>query len=135
MSYGVLVLSYLVLAVASVVLLSLLLRRHGKVFIQELFPGRPQTVTALVALLDIGFYLINLGYVALRIGNGPTQAEFELPAGVRIVAEFLGTQYLIIGVLHVFNMALFATRIRFRGGRAEVVPAQGEGPSPALGRD
>lgn len=125
MSYGVLVLTYLVLAVASVVLLSLLLRRHGKVFIQELFPGRPQTVTALVALLDIGFYLINLGYVALRIGNGPTQAELELPAGVRTVAEFLGTQYLIIGVLHGLNMALFAARIRFRG----------ESPSPPRGRD
>lgn len=123
MSYRVLVLTYLVLAVASVVLLSMLLRRHGKVFIQELFPGRPQTVTALVALLDIGFYLINLGYVALRIGYGPTQAELELPAAVRIVAEFLGTQYLIIGVLHGLNMALFATRIRFRG----------EGPSPARG--
>ena len=123
MSYSMLVLTYLVLAVPSVVLLSLLLRRHGKVFIEELFPGRPQTVTSLIALLDIGFYLINLAYVALRIGHGPTQAELELPAAVRIIAEFLGTQYLIIGVLHGLNMALFATRIRFRG----------EGPSPARG--
>ena len=100
----------LVLGIGFALLVSMLLQKHGSFFLSHIFPKSPDGVKALTALLNIGFYLINFGYVLLMISFGPSSFQ-DTTETVKFVMQFVGFQCLLVGVLHVINMALFSLRI------------------------
>jgi hypothetical protein len=86
--------------------------RAGRVFLKDAFAGNTTLVDAVARLLDIGFYLVSVGYVAL------TYSTF-LPAMdrnwlLKIVSTKLGGLMLLLGVAHLFNLLLLAL---FRQGK------------------
>lgn len=93
---------YVVISVSLTVWVGRTLFKSGRIFILDSFHGNEAMADAVNQLLLVGFYLINLGFVALYLRYG-TQAE----TGIEII-EFtstkLGIVLLVLGGMHYFNM-------------------------------
>jgi hypothetical protein len=62
-------------------------------------------------LLVVGFYLINLGYVTLRLKYGvkPT----DLAESIEFLSSKIGLVLLVLGIMHFLNLHIFS-RMRRR---------------------
>jgi hypothetical protein len=111
---------YAVLCAALIVWLAIVLHNAGDVFLQDSFPGRPDLTKAVARLLDIGFYLVSFGYVALTF-----QTYMPLDK-IGQVTEVLGIKIgcflLLLGAMHFFNLLLLAI-FRRRGPAATATAA------------
>jgi len=100
-SYGV----YLAVSVALTVWVARTLHKNARVFLVEAFRGNEAVADSVNHLLIVGFYLINIGYVALALKYG------DKPTDVREAVEFLSTKIglvlLILGGMHFFNVFNF----------------------------
>lgn len=87
--------------------LSWTLHRSGAVFLHDAFAGNATLVQAVGHLLDIGFWLVSLGYVALsyRILWGPINSYWMV---AEAVVSKLGGFLLLLGFAHLFNLLLLA---------------------------
>ncbi len=98
---------YLAITVPLVVLVARTLHRHGAHFLREVFHGNEQLATAVNHLLVVGFYLLNLGYVALYL---PTDAPVEgAEAMIELISGKVGVVAIVLGVVHLLNVWLFNT--------------------------
>jgi hypothetical protein len=92
--------------------LAIVLHWAGDVFLHDAFSDRPDLVRAVGRLLDIGFYLVSVGYVALTTH---CWMDFRSSADVAVeIAWKAGLFLLLLGFLHVFNILILAV---FRGRR------------------
>jgi hypothetical protein len=88
------------------------LLRHGRVFLIDAFHGNVDLADSVNQLLVVGFYLINIGYIALAL---TTRALLEnIRQVIELESQKLGIVLLILGGMHFFNVLLFA-RMRHRG--------------------
>ena len=69
-------------------------------------------------LLVVGFYLINVGYVAFALRTAETPGN--LRQAIELVSDKLGVVLLVLGVMHFFNLYVFS-RIRTRA-REDAAP-------------
>jgi hypothetical protein len=94
--------AYLLVAVPLTVWVARTLGTNGFHFIKDVFAGDEQLAQAVNKLLQVGFYLLNFGFVALwlRTGTpiGDARGVFET------VAVKIGAVLLVLGVLHVINV-------------------------------
>jgi len=97
---------YLLLSVTLTVWVATTLSRNGLAFLVDCFHGNRDLAASVNHLLVVGFYLINLGFVALflRIGGEVLGARevFEALAGK------IGVVLLVLGIMHFFNLLIFA---------------------------
>jgi hypothetical protein len=102
---------YLAINVGVTVWVARTLFRNGRVFLIDSFLGNEKLADSVNHPLVVGFYLVNLGYIAMAVkyGERPRDAQgvFE------VVAWKVGIVLLILGVLHFINLFLF-TRARRR---------------------
>ncbi|TCO50757.1 hypothetical protein [Actinocrispum wychmicini] len=102
---------YIAISVGLTVWVGHTLGSNGRVFLIQVFDGNPELATAVNRLLIVGFYLVNLGFMAYFLRTDDTVA------GVRDVFETLslkvGTVVLVLGVLHISNVVVLA-RLRRR---------------------
>ena len=97
---------YLGISAALILWLGRVLHRAGAVLLEDGFHERPILVKAIGQLLDIGFYLMSLGYVAAWAANYE-----ELHDGgelAKMVSGRVGGLLLLLGVVHLFNLLLLA---------------------------
>ena len=103
---------YLAISIALTVWVARTLSSNGRIFLADVFRGDEKLAEAVNHLLVVGFYLVNLGFVALwmktteHIGN--TQGVFDA------LSVKIGTVLLLLGVLHLTNVYVLS-RIRRRG--------------------
>ncbi|MEZ0094621.1 hypothetical protein [Streptacidiphilus sp. EB129] len=105
---------YLVLSIGLTVWVARTLSSSGKVFLADVFHGSDRLADAVNHLLVVGFYLVNLGFVALWLSGGGdlwvnTAADIFTALSVKV-----GTVLLVLGVLHLCNVYVL-NRIRRRG--------------------
>ncbi|GAB3693550.1 hypothetical protein [Angustibacter aerolatus] len=76
--------------------------RNGALFLVDVFDGDAEMARAVNRLLVVGFWLINLGYVAfaLRIGSDVPDAR----AAVEALSRKLGGVTLVLGAMHFGNL-------------------------------
>jgi hypothetical protein len=98
--------AYLGACALIIALLGFLLHRSGAVLLLEAFGGNRTLARAVTQLLDIGFYLVSLGYVGLSCVLDGAMMDYEVVA--KIVVGKTGGLLLLLGVAHVFNMLLLA---------------------------
>ncbi len=115
--------SYLIYTAASVAMtvwVARTLHGNGHVFLVEAFRGNETMAASVNRLLVVGFYLINLGFiaVALRYGAKPTNWE----EAIEFLSTKLGLVLLVLGAMHFFNMFNF-DKMRRKGLRPHVEPA------------
>jgi hypothetical protein len=112
---------YLGACAAFIAALSWILHVAGRTFLNDAFAGNTILVRTVQRLLDTGFYLVSLGYVALTYRTDWPMDSYDTIA--KIVSAKIGGFLLLLGVAHLFNMLLLAL---FRQRRAPgAAPAAG----------
>lgn len=104
--------AYLVVSVALTVWVAATLRKNGRTFLVDAFGGNGEMADSVNHLLVVGFYLINIGYVALALRYGVK--PIDLQGAVEFFSTKVGLVLVVLGVMHFFNLAVF-TRMRDRG--------------------
>ncbi|MFB7328300.1 hypothetical protein [Streptomyces sp. NPDC056190] len=112
---------YLLVSIALTVWVARTLSRNGRIFLADVLHGDDKLADAVNHLLVVGFYLVNLGFVALYLSGDrsidDTRGIFEA------LSTKLGVVLLVLGVMHLGNVYVL-NRIRRRGvlERAQVPP-------------
>ena len=99
-------LAYLALSIVITVWVARTLSRNGLVFLVEACGHDEKLATSVNHLLVVGFYLINLGYVALalRLSERPG----DTPTAMEMLSTKIGLVLLVVGVMHFFNVFVIA---------------------------
>lgn len=96
---------YLAVSVAMTVWVARTLSRSGEVFLVKCFGQDEELARSTNHLLVVGFYLINLGFIALRLGGWASEPPVNL---LPYVGSKIGVTLLMLGAMHFFNMAMIA---------------------------
>lgn len=99
-------LSYLTISICLTVWVAHTLHKNGRIFLVDAFHGNEPLADSINHLLVVGFYLINIGYVALAL------KESASPENLRGILEMLsgkvGVVLLVLGGMHFFNLLVFS---------------------------
>jgi len=117
--------TYLTISLAATIWVAQTLRRNGRAFLIDAFHGNAELADSVNHLLVVGFYLINVGYVALALRTTAQVADAR--AAIELVSDKLGLVLIVLGAMHFVNLYVF-NRLR-RRGQAELRP-----PIPPDGR-
>jgi hypothetical protein len=117
--------AYLALSVLLTVWAGRAFRRHGGALLCDVLGARPELADAVLSLLLVAFYLVNLGAIALRVSEARFSGRAAVSAAdpstheiVELVANKIGGTLLVLGALHVANLiVLAAIRARVRSAR------------------
>lgn len=90
---------------------------NGRLFLIDAFGGDKAMGDSVNNLLLVGFYLLNLGFVALFLSSGRAYFDNWL-AVLENVTWRVGVVMLVLGVMHFANLFNFG-RIRSKSRRAE----------------
>ena len=111
---------YIALSIPLTIWVAQTLHKNGRIFLIDSFRGNERLADSVNHLLVVGFYLINIGYVALAL------KERIAPTDVREVFETIsrkiGVVMLVLGAMHFFNILVFS-KMR-RRALLQAVPQQ-----------
>jgi len=110
---------YIALSVPLTVWVAHTLHQNGRVFLIDSFHHTEQLADSVNHLLVVGFYLINIGYVALALKEGIATAD--LRQVLETISRKIGVVMLVLGAMHFFNIFLFS-RMRRRALLQRVPP-------------
>lgn len=102
---------YLAISIGITVWVARTLSTNGYVFLVDVFNGDEVMAHSVNHLLVVGFYLINLGYVAIQLRMDVD--VFNARQAIEGLADRLGTVLLGLGFMHFFNLYVFS-RMRAR---------------------
>ena len=108
-------LSYLVISIALTVWVARTLHKNGRVFLIEAFHGNAELADSVNHLLVVGFYLINIGYIAVALKTA--QALTTAREVIELDCDKVGVVLLILGVMHFFNFFVLG-RLRHKARRS-----------------
>ncbi|MEV8568393.1 hypothetical protein AB0436_22920 [Streptomyces sp. NPDC051322] len=125
---------YLVLSVSLTVWVARTLSKNGRVFLADVLHGNEKLAEAVNHLLVVGFYLVNLGFVALYLQDDTTITDAR---GVfEALSRKLGVVLLVLGGMHLGNVyALNKFRRRGIMDREQTPPVAPQGwvaPTPGV---
>lgn len=110
---------YLGISIGLTVWVASTLSRNGLVFLDDVF-GDERLARAVNRLLVVGFYLINLGYVAVAMR---TDDRIDTIAEIlEALSRKVGTVLLVLGAIHLFNVFALGRYRRSRQRRLETEP-------------
>jgi len=91
------------------------LKRNGQMFLEELFRNHPAAGKGLTRLLDIGYCLFNIGYVALASSTFSPWTNMDwrddAVGSARAVSAALGMQLILLSIAHGINVWLFSRKV------------------------
>jgi hypothetical protein len=96
---------YLTISLLVTVWVARTLHKNGRVFLVEAFHGNAELADSVNHLLVVGFYLVNLGYVALALRTGA--ALLTPREAIELESQKIGWVLLILGAMHFFNIFVF----------------------------
>jgi hypothetical protein len=110
---------YLAVSVALTIWVARTLFKNGRVFLVDVFHGNEALADSVNHVLVVGFYLINLGYVALalKLGYNVSSARESIEA----LSYKVGAVLLVLGAMHFLNLIVFS-RIRKRSNLTDYPP-------------
>lgn len=94
---------YLVIAVGMTIWVAHTLSTNGKIYLVRCFGHDAELATSINHLLVVGFYLVNLGFIALALSTAGSVVSVE--ALIRFLGWYVGIAVLVLGGMHFFNMA------------------------------
>ncbi|MBT2383319.1 hypothetical protein [Streptomyces sp. ISL-11] len=117
---------YLLVSLGLTVWVARTLSRNGRVFLADVLRGDDKLAEAVNHLLVVGFYLVNLGFIALYLQDDTTITDAR---GVfEALSQKLGVVLLVLGVMHlgnVFTLNKFRRRGMMEREQRPPVPPQG----------
>ncbi|WP_327681057.1 hypothetical protein [Streptomyces sp. NBC_00467] len=117
---------YLLISVALTVWVARTLSRNGRIFLADVLHGNEKLADAVNHLLVVGFYLVNLGFVALYLKAADAVADAR--GLFEALSVKIGVVLLVLGVMHLGNVYVL-NKIRRRGimEREQVPPVPPQG--------
>jgi hypothetical protein len=112
-------LSYLAISVTLTIWVARTLYKNGRIFLVDAFRGNEELADSVNHLLLVGFYLINVGYVALALKT--TEPLFTLRQIIEMESVKIGVVMMILGVMHFFNILVLA-KLRNRSTSSRIGP-------------
>jgi|SRR5277367_1649275 len=109
--------SYLIISIALTVWVARTLYRSGRVFLLDAFHGNEELADSVNHLLVVGFYLINIGYIALALKTSSALATVR--EAIELESTKIGVVLLILGAMHFFNIMVLANMRKRRTIMAE----------------
>ena len=97
---------YLAISIAITVWVAHTLHKNGRVFLLDAFHGNADLADSVNHLLVVGFYLINVGYIAVALKT--TASIATLREAIEMESLKIGVVMLILGAMHFFNIFVFA---------------------------
>ncbi|MFM2448656.1 MAG: hypothetical protein RIS44_1106 [Pseudomonadota bacterium] len=97
-------LTYLVISIALTIWVARTLSKNGEVFLVKCFGQDEVLAKSTNHLLVVGFYLINIGFIALRLDGWSVNGSDLIP----YVTSKIGVSALTLGAMHFFNMVMIA---------------------------
>ncbi|HKH46104.1 MAG TPA: hypothetical protein VKM72_15695 [Thermoanaerobaculia bacterium] len=110
---------YLGISVALTIWVARTLSKNGRIFLVDVFRGNADLADSVNHLLVVGFYLVNLGYVALALKLGYVIAGVQ--GSIEALSEKVGVVLLVLGAMHFFNLYVFS-RMRRRSRFESTLP-------------
>jgi hypothetical protein len=107
--------SYLAISIALTVWVAKTLHKSGRIFLVEAFHGNTELADSVNHLLVVGFYLINVGYIALALKTA--DALTSARQVIELESSKIGVVLLILGVMHFFNFFVLG-RLRHKSRRS-----------------
>lgn len=104
-------LTYIAISIFITVFVSRTLSKNGKIFLIDGFGGNVDLATSVNHLLVVGFYLLNLGFVLLRMKTNVNISNLE--GSIVYLSSGLGFVLFALGIAHFFNMFVIH---KFRSG-------------------
>jgi hypothetical protein len=98
--------TYLAISIGITVWVARTLHKNGRVFLLDAFHGNADLADSVNHLLVVGFYLINVGYIALALST--TSPMATLRQVIELESVKIGVVLLILGAMHFFNILVFA---------------------------
>ena len=112
-------LAYLGISIGMTIWVAHTLSRNGIQFLIDVFGGNRDLANSVNHLLVVGFYLINLGFIAVAL-----RIEDALPTptlAMESVAMKVGAVLFVLGIMHFFNLYVFS-RMRRRSQLRDAPP-------------
>src|SRR3954471_5627465 len=97
---------YITLSIPLTIWVARTLHKNGRIFLVDSFGGNEQLADSVNHLLVVGFYLINIGYVALALREGIAPAD--LRQVLETISRKIGVVMLVLGGMHFFNIFVFS---------------------------
>jgi hypothetical protein len=97
-------LTYLVISIALTIWVARTLSKNGEVFLVKCFGQDEVLAKSTNHLLVVGFYLINIGFITLRLDGWSVNGSDWIP----YVTSKIGVSALTLGAMHFFNMVMIA---------------------------
>ena len=103
--------AYLSISILLTVWVARTLHNNGRIFLVDSFLGNEALADSINHLLFVGFYLINLGYVALALKSDDKPTDLQ--GALETLSTKIGWVLLVLGFMHFFNLFIFS-RMRRR---------------------
>lgn len=103
---------YIFISIIITVLVSRTLSKNGVIYLIDGFNGNDALARSVNHMLVVGFYLLNLGFVLLRMQNG--RAINSIEELIVYLSSGLGFVLFALGIAHFFNMFIIH---KFREGQ------------------
>ena len=108
---------YILISVFITIFVSRTLSKNGEIYLIDGFNGNDALAKSINHMLVVGFYLLNLGFVLLRMKSGQVLENTE---GVIIyLSSGLGFVLFALGIAHFFNMFVIH---KFRASQVKSKP-------------
>jgi hypothetical protein len=114
--------AYTLISIAITVWVARTLFKNGRLFLVDSFLGNEPLADSVNRLLVVGFYLVNLGFVAmfLKYGDKP-----KTPVdAIEFLSSKVGIVLLVLGAMHFMNILIFS-RARSRALLSSATPPIG----------
>lgn len=111
--------AYLIISVALTIWVARTLHKNGRIFLVDSFLGNERLADSVNHLLVVGFYLINIGYVALALKYGDKPGDVR--TGLEALSTKIGLVLVVLGVMHFFNLFIFS-KMRRRAMASKTPP-------------
>jgi hypothetical protein len=103
--------TYILVSIFITIFVSRTLSKNGEIFLIDGFGGNVDLAKSVNHLLVVGFYLLNLGFVLLRMRTNVSISDIE--GMIVYLSSGLGFVLLVLGIAHFFNMFVIH---KFRDG-------------------
>ena len=116
-------LAYLAVSIGVTIWVARTLSGAGRVFLVDALLGNRELAESVNHLLIVGFYLVNLGFVALALKYGAKPAG--LPGLIETLSTKVGLVLLVLGGMHFFNLSILSRmrkRALLRSQKPPVLP-------------
>ena len=94
--------AYILISVFITIFVSRTLSKNGEIYLIDGFNGNDALAKSVNHMLVVGFYLLNLGFVLLRMQSGKILSNIE--DVIIYLSSGIGFVLFALGIAHFFNM-------------------------------